>query len=382
MRLLFIRWASFMRWGIERAFVKLNINYEVFEYNFIDWESDDNFCEILHDRLRSSRYDMVFSVNFMPLASDVCQEAQVKYVSWIYDNPLHIRNLNPLLNSCNEVFFFDRCQAEQFAAAGVNAHHLTLASSPKVFDEAVEGIISKNVEQYKADISMVGQLYRTDFGAYSSVLEPYLKGYLEGIISAQSKVYGAYLIPELIGGDLLEAVNACYEKKINGFKMQFRELEYMLACEVTNRERQLVMALLAAYYDTVLYSGEDVEGIKGLRCGGYVDYLTQMPLVFSRSKINLNVSLKSIQSGIPLRVLDIMACGGMVLTNYQEEIAEYLYPGECCVIYESIEDMYEKAKFYLEHESDREKIAAAGRELIEQNFTFEDRIRTMFLSNT
>lgn len=66
-----------------------------------------------------------------------------------------------------------------------------------------------------------------------------------------------------------------------------------------------------------------------------------------------------------------------MLTNYQEEIAEYLQPGEACIMYESIEDMYEKASYYLAHETERERIAVRGRALVEQEFTFERRIREM-----
>ena len=124
MKLLFIRWTSFMRWGIEEAFKKLSIDYDVFEYNFTDWEKDERFCEMLDGKLGTGAYDIVFSVNFMPLASAVCMDRQIKYYSWVYDSPLHIRDLTPLLNDCNEVFFFDRQQAESYAAAGVNAHHL------------------------------------------------------------------------------------------------------------------------------------------------------------------------------------------------------------------------------------------------------------------
>ena len=394
MKLLFIRWTSFMRWGIEEAFKKLNIDYDVFEYNFTDWEKDERFCAMLEDRLVTGAYDIVFSVNFMPLASTVCMDRQIKYYSWVYDSPLHIRDLTPLLNDCNEVFFFDRQQAAEYAAAGVNAHHLPLAASASVFDEAINGVRRDNAlkynaakgdaEKYRADVSLVGQLYTTDYAAYTSVLEPYLRGYLEGIIAAQSKLYGAYLIPDIVRSDLLEAMNICYADKfrnVNGmqdFRMGKRELEYMLACEVTNRQTRMALSLLAPHYDTVLYSSNPADDINGLRQGGYIDYLTQMPIIFKNSKINLNISLKAIQSGIPLRVLDIMACGGFVLTNYQEEIAEYLRPGEACIMYESIEDMYEKASYYLAHDTERMQIASCGREMIEQEFTFESRIREMF----
>lgn len=374
-----------MRWGIEKAFKKLNIDYEVFDYNFSDWEKDDAFCELLDAKLENGGYELVFSVNFMPLVSMVCERRQLKYYSWVYDSPIHIFNQEPMLNGCNEIFFFDRQQAMWYASAGVNAHHLVLAADTELFDTAIRnGRDLGNASKYVSDVSLVGQLYNTDYTAYTARLDGYLRGYLEGIIMAQSKLYGAYIIPELASNDLIEAMNQCYSrifrtvKGMENFRMGKRELEYMLACEVTKRERRQVLSLLSSQYDTVLYSSNSADGIRGLRQGGYIDYVTQMPLVFSGSRVNLNVSLKAIQSGIPLRVIDIMACGGFVLSNYQEEIAELLEPGKACAVYESVEDMYEKASFYLSHDTERMRIAVRGRELVEQEFTFEKRISEMF----
>ena len=110
---------------------------------------------------------------------------------------------------------------------------------------------------------------------------------------------------------------------------------------------------------------------------GYVDYDTQMPNVFANSDINLNISLKSILTGIPLRVIDIMGCGGFALSNYQEEIMEYMTPGVDCEVYESLEDAYHKVRFYMENSQIREQIAYNGLKIIKDKFTFEDRIRTL-----
>ena len=92
-----------------------------------------------------------------------------------------------------------------------------------------------------------------------------------------------------------------------------------------------------------------------------------MPEVFANSKVNLNISLKAIRTGIPLRVIDVMGCGGFVLSNYQEEILEYMHPGVDCEVYE----------FYLKNEKIREKIAQNGLELVRRDFTFEDRVKVL-----
>ena len=48
------------------------------------------------------------------------------------------------------------------------------------------------------------------------------KGYLEGIINSQSKIYGGYLIPELITQELLNQINEDYKQKKIDFQMGCR----------------------------------------------------------------------------------------------------------------------------------------------------------------
>ncbi len=373
-KIMFFQWHSFMNGGIEKALKKLEIAYDTFFYQFADWEQDDMFCEKFRKKLKDGRYLCVLSVNFAPLISDICQEMGLLYISWVYDSPLHIRNLKPLENSCNKIYFFDRGQAECYRQAGICAKHLPLAVDTEIFKAA----IGDRRKLDTAEISMVGQLYQTEYNYFTAPLGAYLKGYLEGIINSQMKVYGGYLIPELVSEKLLNDMNGIYQRTAtDGFQMGRRELEYMLAQEVTGRERYLALALLSNRFGVDVYSGDMDKRLKKVRFHGYMDYHTQMPKVFAESKINLNISLKTIRTGIPLRVLDIMGCGGFVISNYQEEIAEYFRVGEECEVYENLEDLVLKADFYLRNEELRQQIAVAGEERVKRDFTFEKRIRKL-----
>lgn len=375
MKILFFEWHSFMNKGMERALVELGIEYKTFFYQFDNWEKDDAFLENFRKELRQNHFDCVLSVNFAPLISQVCEELGIRYVSWVYDSPLHIRNLEPLKNSCNEVYFFDRGQAEIYHGMGVDARHMPLAVDTKVFADV---ITAKSSKEYGTDVSLIGKLYQTEYQYFTSPLDSYLKGYLEGIVNSQMKIYGGYLIPELVTDELLKKMNTVYRKvATDGFQMGRRELEFMLACETTGRERYLALALLSKHFQVDLYSNNKDDRLKDVRYRGYADYYTQMPQIFASSRINLNISLKTIRTGIPLRVIDVMGCGGFVLTNYQQEITEYFAVGEECVVYENIEDLYAKAAYYLEHEEERKRIAQAGYERVKRDFTFKERLGKM-----
>jgi spore maturation protein CgeB len=377
MKILFYQWHSFMNKGMERALKQLGMEYDVFFYQQTDWEEDEQFAEKLQAAVAG--HDLVLSVNFSPIVSGVCKKAGIRYLSWIYDSPVHIRNMEPMKNSCNDIYVFDRGMAEEYRKMGIAAKHMPLAVDTEVFAAALQS----GTDEYRAQVALLGNLYQTEYNYMTAPLEQYEKGYLEGIISAQSKVYGGYLIPELLTDELLARMNRQYSRvATDGFQMGRRELEFLLASEVTGRERYMAAALLSKHFDFALYSTCKDERLTNVRMHDYVDYYSVMPKVFAASLVNLNISLRTIRTGIPLRIIDILGCGGFVISNFQEEIAEYFVPGQDLEIYENLEDLFAKTNFYLEHDDARRQIAQNGFEKVQRDFTFQDRLSRMISGAT
>lgn len=370
MQVLFFKWNSFLNEGILQAFEKLGITYTVFDYDFTDWEKDDRFLELFRRALGKTEADVVLSVNYSPLIAQVCSDLQTNYMAWIYDSPIHIRRKEELYYPTTHLFCFDRGQALAYARQGIWAKHLPLAASPELFLR--ETITPADREVYTSEISFVGQLYKTEYPYYMGPLEEYQRGFLEGIIHAQGKVYGAYFLPELITDDFLKEMNVRYGLASKGTaEIKREELEYMLACEVTSRERYLILALLSNHFQVRHYASEKEERLSKLEYMGYADYQKEMPKIFQLSKINLNISLKTIQTGIPLRALDIMACGGFLISNYQEELAEYFRIGEELVTYTDVEELVYLCDYFLREEEQRKRIAIAGQKRVKEAFSFE-----------
>ncbi len=108
---------------------------------------------------------------------------------------------------------------------------------------------------------------------------------------------------------------------------------------------------------------------------GPADYFEDMPKVFKESKINLNITLRSIQQGIPLRVFDILGSGGFLLSNYQADLAYHFVPGEDFIYYESRKDMLNKIDYYLKHDDERIAIATNAHKKVQEYHTFDTRIK-------
>ena len=151
---------------------------------------------------------------------------------------------------------------------------------------------------------------------------------------------------------------------------------YFLDRKITSIERREILELLGEKYKVKLYTPSDMQ-IQGIENCGKVDYYEEAPVVFANSKINLNISLRSIQSGIPLRAFDIMACGGFLLSNYQEDYLEYFIPDQDIVIYNDYGDLLEKVDFYLKNEKSREQIAESGHQKVMREHTYLQRTKNI-----
>ena len=275
-----------------------------------------------------------------------------------------------------KAYIMNMYTAPEYRRQGIDAGYLPLAADVETFYPIT--VTEADKKEYGAEISLVGKLYQTVYPQYMAPLKEYDRGYLEGVIAAQKKVYGGYFLPDFITDDLIERMNAVYQKQWNGeITVNHREIEFLLASEITRRERQEILTLLSNHFDVALYSGEQNVAIPKIRKKNYIDYYTQMPKVFKCSKVNLNISLKTIRTGIPLRVLDILASGGFVISNFQEELAEYFRLGEEIITYGDIEELYYLVNYYLQHEEERKEIADRGLQRVKEDFRFEERMKVI-----
>lgn len=141
-------------------------------------------------------------------------------------------------------------------------------------------------------------------------------------------------------------------------------------------ERKERLELLGKISRVALFSGSYWMG-EGIDYYGTVDYMNEMPLVFSLSKINVNITIRSITSGISLRCMDILGAGGLLFSNYQPELEEYFVPEREWISFQEEEEMLDKAAFYLRHDELREKIAENGYQKVKREFTYDKALDKM-----
>ena len=134
---------------------------------------------------------------------------------------------------------------------------------------------------------------------------------------------------------------------------------------------------LAQKFRVDLYTKSPTDFLQNVNAHTGVDYYTIMNKIFYLSKINLNVTLPSIETGVPQRILDIMGCGGFVLTNYQKELEDLFVIGKEIEVYHNLDELIEKCNYYLTHEKERLTIAMNGYKKVRDSFTYSHQLKKM-----
>ena len=335
--------------------------------------------------LQKEAFLFVFSINFFPAVSESCQLFQIPYVCWVVDCPVMELFSPALKNNCNRVFLFDRAQYRYFRPVNREGiFHLPLATNTDRWDYEITNATVRDRIQYAADVSFVGSLYseKNPMRTLAGVSE-YGKGYLDALTDAQMKVYGGNFIEDALTVNMINEFDALIpEQRKQYCKDNPGALRYLIAhqyigAEIAEKERRRLLTLLARNHTISLYTRSDVSCMDGVKnCGG-VKTLTEMPMVFHFSRVNLNITIRSIQTGLSLRLFDICGCGGFLLTNYQEELEELYTPGEEAEVYASEEELLDKADFYLAHEDAGKRIAGNGYIRTKETHNYPVRLGTM-----
>ncbi|MGN0342151.1 MAG: DUF3880 domain-containing protein [Roseburia sp.] len=386
MRFLFYRYGSICEPDMIEALKELG-----HEINSIELEITDKSTtpqQTLHtvtEALFSKEYHGVISINYYPILSAICNIFRIRYISWTVDSPVMELYSHTLSNEWNRTFFFDRLQYENFSEKNPGRiFHLPLAVNARRLDTLFTDVNNEDPSRFHSEISFVGSLY-TEKCLYDKVqgLTPRTEGYLNAIMEAQSLIYGYYFIPEILQEqtDIIEEFKAHmpeYYTPPEDFTrddVMTMSMVY-LAPKITTIERLRLMRTLGQYYPVNLYTGSDTTGLPIRNCGR-AKSLTEMPLIFRNSRINLNTTAKGIRSGLPLRIFDVLGCGGFLLTNYQPELSEHFIAGEDLDVYTCDEELLEKTAYYLSHEKERQEIAHNGLEKVRASHTYTIRLAQM-----
>ena len=337
----------------------------------------------LNELLKQDTYSFIFSINFFPSVSDVCNIWGIPYLCLIVDSPVLELFSTSLANPCNKVFLFDRQLYNDFHHINPDGiFHIPLATNVRDNYATATMASAADRARFSSDISFIGSLYSEKCLYNKITLPEKMRGYVDGLTEAQLLVYGYNFIEECVTPELIEAFCKVRPELINfpdSMKVDTKAViaQHIISVKVAEQERLRYLKALSEHFNVDLYTGSDTYSMPLIHNRGFAKTNTEMPIIFHQSKINLNLTAKSIRSGLSLRIFDVLGCEGFLITNYQAELPEHFNIGEDLEAYTSLDDLMGKCEYYLSHDKERREIAHNGFEKVKKYHTYDIRLTQM-----
>lgn len=382
MKILFLDSPSYGKEDICDAFTALGFEVIPFYHENLYEYNDSIFDKYFDTLIREKSPAFVFSFNFFAAVASGCERNHLKYISFVYDSPQVALYSYTMIHSCNYIFLFDKTLYQQLKNIGLKTvHYLPLCVNASRLS-SLPLLSAEATQNFSSDVSFIGSLYTEDHNLFDRLtdLNDFTRGYLDSIMEAQLKLNGYYFIEELLTPEILAEMKRSvpYATRPDGTESDaYIYANYFIGRKLTSIERIQLLKAVSNRFQTKLYTINPTPFLPNCKNMGTVDYMNEMPYIFANSKINLNITLRTIYSGIPLRAFDILGAGGFLLSNYQADFLDLFTPGEDFDYYDGEEDLLCKIEYYLSHEKERQEIAANACRKVRTEHTYLNRVLHM-----
>lgn len=330
----------------------------------------------LLQKIQTADWDILFSLDYYPCISMLCETIKKRYVSWCLEPPFSNLYSSSIINSGNLIFTADRWLAESFRKEGIS--NISYLSEGVNIDRCNRIREELKEEKDTLKCSMIGEIREPSWQELfqtEHLLDATL-GYLEGLTASQALIYGYDFwqnrLPEYLYHDLVN------NSKLRPGHDSIQEIQqyYAEQCfypKTTAVDRNFALKVLSKVYRVNICSKETDSGQTNITNHGEVLPQKKQELIW-KSRVNLQIAPRGFKDGIYGQALQIMGMRSFLITDYRRALEEEFVPGKDFIIFEDMKHLVHCAGYYLEHSKEREEIALSAYEKIEKNYSLEQRI--------
>lgn len=339
----------------------------------------NEFKKVYYDILEYQP-DYIFTVNFLNVLADICEQIPISYISWTVDTPCYTLYSKSINYNHSILFIYDEAIVEDLILKGAqNVFYMPVAANVTRLNKIVMNHM--DVEKYSCDISFLGSC--CSHNEYMNILQPKLsistQHLIENIINVQMGT-DKFIIKEMVDDNLINLIGLespiHLEKFLNLPPNVF--LSFIIGRYHSYVERTKFMSILADKFDTKIYGEKGWLLEKDYSFDKVhthdIEHFTEMPKAFRCSKINLNITRSFVESGLPMRIFDVLGSNAFLVSNNKLDLKRLFSPGKDLVIYRDIQDLIEIVQYYLVHSEERNTIRQHGYETVSNYHTFSHRL--------
>jgi spore maturation protein CgeB len=124
-----------------------------------------------------------------------------------------------------------------------------------------------------------------------------------------------------------------------------------------------------------IYGDEGWRSIAGVAYCDYAEHYDTLNCIYSASRVNIDIPRTYQRTIVTMRVFDVLACGGFMITEFNNALAELCVPGEHLECYYSTSDLIQKLESALSLSDERLRaVAEKGRAHIVSQHTLKNRV--------
>jgi len=353
--------------------IKYYLELQGFKVKMI--ESATLTLDIFKREVQKHHPAFVFNLNFSPTIAYCASENNVPYVSWTID-PLTNSRFT-LLSKIN----LPRCLAfvhhkqliGNFSDLGlVHIHYLPLAAPAhrrKLIDEM------DKLADYRCPISFVGvSLHDEAMTSINHFKEMGLgNSHIHSIRNWLEKFYQEVADDHSFRG-FAEDTSLVPRWVIDVLPnpAEIEQCAYILDGWISNILR--VSRIKAVENTGIAVWGNSHWRPYAKNYKGYAHHEEQLTLIYNGSDINLDMPRVYQRDIVTMRVFDIMASGGLVLSEPSEDLLELFNDGEHLVCYENTAELRSKIDYLVQNPGEIKEIALAGHLEVQKSHLLEQRV--------
>lgn len=334
--------------------------------------------EFFREVCATRRPKLLFSVNYSPGLALLASMCELPYVSWTVD-PLPEKRLAVRTGTqADQVMTFSFCPkvTSQLRGLGLaKSHYLPLAAP---IGRRRPVLSTKALEPYVCTLSFVGNSLAGDFSAIASVCE-------------------AYDISSSVEAECYDSLKQLAKRKIEnpefGGVKSLQEVE--LPPEFSQIEKPADQSDLVGGINGYLAHQlrvSRVEALQGIpvevwgdagwetHAGvyrGIADHGEELTHIYCGSQLNLDLPRIYDRSSLKMRIFDVLACGGTLLTERSGPVEAMFTTGEHLFTYTNIADLRSQVET-LQHEPEKcREVGAAGMKLVVGEHTLAHRFESI-----
>ena len=323
---------------------------------------------------------LVFCINHMHGLAEVCHGHDLPLLVWEIDPCTD--GLQPPLTDTHHVVIHTYRQAnvDRFRAAGFSNVAYTPLAANTVRRSPSPTEVDKGPSVCFVGASMVAQSrsFRRQFlDAWVECAGNNPSARLQGqqvlgaVLKAQRLRPRQYLVPILM------------ERHFDSFLAKAETLladdPVAMVAEMAAAERRLnIVAILGSEGIHVWGDpGWKATQGRGVVYRGFAGHNQQLTDIYRRGRVHVDINRLYQLDIVPMRVFDILACGGFLIAEHSPALAELFEVGVEVESWSSIPELIDKVRHYRTHPEQAEKMAIAGLKAVQERHSIQERVFEM-----